>query len=518
LHGLVHIVHIRPYKRFMKGDKKHARTVYRDSGRRDVLAISLTWVLSFLLSVSVLFAVEKFHGAYLRRVWDSYGIVWVVGFSIFSNSVLLMLNQRLVSVRLERSMLPLWGLSTLVHYAPYLVGLIVLTGKMPGIFGQLAWLPFIPFAMFVSAAVTAPERLRKVLGRGRFDWIASVVILFLIATIGPQWVASHCLRPGLDPYFSWWHTHGRCWEIVAVIAIVVYSKNSAPARVQVWIFERRPYLLMAGFFMIFFWLCLLPRVVVIIGSGCAGVLYRTLNDGTQTGVTLGEGLHWKWPWDKIIVYDVRVRQVECHFDVLSSNGLSVGVAASIRFHPKLNQLGLLEKEIGPNYTREIVVPDVQALVRRMFAQYIPEEIYMTKREMIQTMLQKAILKMSENDVVLDDLLILSIQLPKKIQDAIQSKLAAEQAAQEMRFRIDQTIQEKKRKWIEAQGVAEANLEVRKSLESAPNNDVNNLLRFKGIEATLELAKSNNAKVVVVGGNDRLPLILDTAGSSPPPRR
>jgi regulator of protease activity HflC (stomatin/prohibitin superfamily) len=106
-------------------------------------------------------------------------------------------------------------------------------------------------------------------------------------------------------------------------------------------------------------------------------------------------------------------------------------------------------------------------------------------------------------------LILSIELPPTVQNAIQSKLVQQQLSEEMKFRISRETQEKERKLIEAEGIYRYNDKVRESLQSTDGNDVSSFLKFKGIDATVELAKSPNTKVIVVGASDRMPLIMDT---------
>ena len=176
-------------------------------------------------------------------------------------------------------------------------------------------------------------------------------------------------------------------------------------------------------------------------------------------------------------------------------------------------MGLLQKRIGPDYAAKIVIPQVQSLVRRVFGQYTPEEIYTTKRSLIETTLEDAVQEVGERYITLDALLILSIELPPTVQNAIQAKLVQQQLSEEMKFRISRETQEKERKLIEAEGIQRYNQVVRESLQSTEGNDVNSLLRYRGIDATLELARSPNTKVIVVGASDRMPLIMDT-GTTP----
>lgn len=98
-------------------------------------------------------------------------------------------------------------------------------------------------------------------------------------------------------------------------------------------------------------------------------------------------------------------------------------------------------------------------------------------------------------------MVRDIGLPAKIKNAIESKLEQEQQSLEYKFKLEKAQKEAEKVKIEAQGKADANKILNASLTP-------NILKEKGIEATLELAKSPGSKVVVVGsGKDGLPLIL-----------
>jgi regulator of protease activity HflC (stomatin/prohibitin superfamily) len=278
-------------------------------------------------------------------------------------------------------------------------------------------------------------------------------------------------------------------------------------RLRFWLRRQRFVVAVLFFAIAFYFIFFFPYIFHTIESGHAGVLFRRFGGGTETRYVLDEGLQVIAPWNKLTVYDVRVQQIEHAFHVLSSNGLSLEVTLSIRYHPRVQLLGILHREVGPDYMDKIVVPEVQALAREVFGRYSPEEIYTTKRSLIEQTMQGAIRNIAEKYVELDDLLIKSITLPPMIQAAIQAKLVEEQRALEMRFRIARELQEADRKVIEAEGVNQAQTIIRRSL-----ND--QILQYKGIEATLALSTSQNAKLVVVGGKDGMPLILNTESVAP----
>jgi regulator of protease activity HflC (stomatin/prohibitin superfamily) len=255
---------------------------------------------------------------------------------------------------------------------------------------------------------------------------------------------------------------------------------------------------LVAFFLLYFW----QNIFYTIPTGHAGVLFRRFYGGTVTDSVRAEGFQIIPPWDTLTIYDVRIQQIEHSFPVISSNGLTVLVTCSIRYQPKVELLGVLHKEIGPLYLEKIVLPEVQSLIRETFGHFTPEEMYTTKRSLVEQALQSALRNMREEYVELNDLLIKTITLPSHLQAAIEGKLVEEQHVLEMKFRIEREKFEAERKIIEAEGVKAAQALIGQTI-------TDQLLAYKGIEATLKLAESPNAKVVVIGGKNGLPVILDS---------
>ncbi|MEM6766914.1 MAG: SPFH domain-containing protein, partial [Bacteroidota bacterium] len=129
-------------------------------------------------------------------------------------------------------------------------------------------------------------------------------------------------------------------------------------------------------------------------------------------------------------------------------------------------------------------------------------IYRNKREEIETRLQEELtISLEDKYIVLESALLREIKLPEQIENAIQDKLKAKEEAAKIDFQIERQKKESERIRIEALAKAEANRILSASL-------TDKILQEKGILATQELAKSPNTKVVVVGGKDGLPLILN----------
>ncbi len=240
---------------------------------------------------------------------------------------------------------------------------------------------------------------------------------------------------------------------------------------------------------------------VRIGPGQEGVLFK-LFGGTVLDRSYGEGIHRVWPWDSMYVYDVRVQDGPERLSILASNGLSVGLDVSIRFRPMASELPALHQNIGPSYYAKIIKPTIRSEIRKIVGQFTPEEIYSTKRQEVETaIIEGMAVALEGRHVAVETMLIRNVELPEKLKIAIAEKLEEEQRSEKMVFTLARERQEAERKAIEAQGIAEFQRIVAQGLTQ-------DLLRWKGIEATESLSASQNAKVVVIGsGSDGLPLIL-----------
>jgi regulator of protease activity HflC (stomatin/prohibitin superfamily) len=250
-------------------------------------------------------------------------------------------------------------------------------------------------------------------------------------------------------------------------------------------------------------LLLSNSLFVTIESGYAGVLYEKFGKGTVTDMHFEEGFHTKLPWNSIFLYDVRIQEDREEIEVLSKNGLTIKVELSVRYRPEISSVGKIQKEIGQDYRDKIIRPEIRSSVRNIIGKYDPEELYSSKREAIQNEIYEETRQNVERKyILLDAVLIRSVELPQTIRTAIENKLKQEQESKEYEFRLEKETKEAQRKRIEAQGIKDFQDIVSEGL-------TDRLLKWKGIESTLELAKSTNSKVVVIGSaKDGLPIILN----------
>ena len=232
------------------------------------------------------------------------------------------------------------------------------------------------------------------------------------------------------------------------------------------------------------------------------VIFRKFSGGLDKANVKTPGLHMKAPWNEAYVYDVSENKQEEGMDVLDKNGLSISVDVTIRFYPLFDKIGYIHEKFNTSYVEKLVIPEVRSSVRQVMGRYSAEEIYSTKRSQVENaIITETSAVLIGNNIQMKALLIRSINLPDQIKKAIENKLEQEQEALAYKFRLDKEKSEADRKRIAADGEAIANKIINSSLTPE-------LLKMRGIEATLELAKSENSKVIVIGsGKNGMPLIL-----------
>ena len=244
-------------------------------------------------------------------------------------------------------------------------------------------------------------------------------------------------------------------------------------------------------------------LTVTIDSGHAGLIFHTFGNGVNPEAEpMTSGFHFKAPWDDVYQYEIRQQEIFEPLEVLSSNLLKISMDMTVFYQPFYDNLGYLEVERGINYRAKVILPAMKSVAREVISKYLPEEFNTTKREEIQLEIENRLSeKLADNYIQLNDVLIRNIKLPTTLEEAIERKLQQEQESLEYEFRIEKASKEAERKRIEAEGIRDFQNIVSQSI----NDD---LLQWKGIEATTELSNSNNSKVVVIGAGDNgLPLIL-----------
>jgi len=267
--------------------------------------------------------------------------------------------------------------------------------------------------------------------------------------------------------------------------------------------EKLPKVALPFIVLIIFLVVIISKSAITIGSGEAGVLYKTFDGGVVTDQSaLGEGFHLVAPWNKVFIYEVRQQEIFENMQVLSSNGLEIKLEASAWFQPDYVNLGKLHQEKGQSYVSRVLQPAIRSAARSVVGRYTPEQLYSSKRDVIQDeIFEETKIIVGKQYVQLNEILVRDVTLPNTIKDAIERKLKQEQESLEYEFRLVTASKEAEKVIIEAQGKADANRILSASL-------TDKILQDKGIEATIKLSESPNSKVIVIGSGDSgMPIIL-----------
>lgn len=237
----------------------------------------------------------------------------------------------------------------------------------------------------------------------------------------------------------------------------------------------------------------------IIPAGHVGVIDFFGNVSDQT---LYPGVNLVNPMANVIKFDARTQELKETMTVPSKEGLSIDLELSLLFSLSFQNANKIYKTVGEEYVDRIIVPQFRSVVRGVTSQYDAKALYTAEREQLSRQIETDLLKLvGPRGINIESSPMRQITLPPGLKASIEEKLKAEQESQRMQFVLQRETQEAERKRIEAKGIADFQEIVSKGISEQ-------LLKWKGIEATEKLAGSGNTKIVVIGsGKDGLPLIL-----------
>jgi len=224
--------------------------------------------------------------------------------------------------------------------------------------------------------------------------------------------------------------------------------------------------------------------------------------GNVSDNTLYPGVNFVNPMANVIKFDARTQERREMMNVLSKEGLSAELEISLLFSLSFKNANKIYKTVGEDYVEKILIPQFRSVVRGVTASYEAKALYSEAREELSKKIESDLAKLvGPRGITLESAPLRQIILPAGFVNSIEEKLKAEQESERMQFILRRETQEAERKRIEAKGIADFQDIVSKGISDQ-------LLKWKGIEATEKLANSNNSKVVIIGsGKDGLPIIL-----------
>jgi len=257
---------------------------------------------------------------------------------------------------------------------------------------------------------------------------------------------------------------------------------------------------------------LLSKCIVQINAGQIGV--KILFGKVQNDV-LASGLHFINPLVEVKELDIKTQNYTMSgvhdegtksgddaIRVLTADGLEVTIDLTVLYKLIPSEAPRLIRETGEDYTDKIVRPLTRTKIRDNSVYYDAVSLYSSKRDEFQQRIFKSIEDdFKKRGLILEQLLVRNITLPQSVKTTIEQKINAEQDAQKMQFVLQKEKQEAERKRVEAQGIADYQRIINIGLTDQQ-------LQYEQIKAYLELAKSPNSKVIIMGKGNA-PIILDT---------
>jgi len=245
----------------------------------------------------------------------------------------------------------------------------------------------------------------------------------------------------------------------------------------------------------------LAELFTVIPAGTVGVVDFL---GNVSDNTLKAGVNIVNPLAKIEKFSIKTQEIKETMKVPSKEGLTVDLEISLLYKINPDKANIIYKTIGPNYRDIVLIPQFRSVVRGVTARYEAKALYTASREKLASEIVRELQGIvGKRGISVEAAPLRQIILPERLTQAIEEKLKAEQESQRMIFVLKKEKQEAERKRIEAKGIADFQHIVSEGINEQ-------LLKWKGIEATEKLANSPNSKIIIIGGGkDGLPVILNT---------
>ncbi len=244
------------------------------------------------------------------------------------------------------------------------------------------------------------------------------------------------------------------------------------------------------------------QMFTVIPAGHVGVIDFF---GTVSDRTLLPGINPVNPLAKVVKFTWQTHEHKEVMQVLSREGLTIGLEISVLYRMNPDSAARIYQTIADgDFENIILIPQFRSVSRAVTASFQASALYSSERERLGESIQAELSKLVEKrGIVIESTPLRNVTLPPQLTEAIEQKQRADQESQRMQFILTKERQEAERKRIEAQGISDFQKIVSQGISDQ-------LLRWKGVEATEKLAASNNTKVIIVGsGKDGLPVILDT---------
>lgn len=297
--------------------------------------------------------------------------------------------------------------------------------------------------------------------------------------------------------------------IIIIMLLIIGYIIAYNSGLRIKYVNRRNFLIVVSILLVFF---ILTSSIRIVQPGYVGVQILL---GNLDKKVLKNGLHLVFPLVQVVMMDVRtqdytmsiakeegVKKGDDAITSLTKDGLTISLDISVWY--KLDPLKAVDvyQNIGTNYVEKIVRPAIRTSIRNATVLYNVSEIFSEKREELsKKIFDELYANLSEKGITVDKVLLRNIDLPTRVKNAIDEKIAAEQESQKMIYILEKEKKEKERKLIEAEGIAQAQKKISESLNRQ-------YLQWYYIQNLKELLNTQNSKIIILPFDKNLVPLLN----------
>jgi len=236
----------------------------------------------------------------------------------------------------------------------------------------------------------------------------------------------------------------------------------------------------------------------IIRPGDVGMKQRF---GKLKGKTKTQGLMFYNPFTSSVVrVPIRTINKEIKLNLPSKEGLNVRAEISILYHIEQDKVKDIISTVGRGYEKTLILSTFRSASADVCARFFAKDMHSGKRGEIEKEIKKQMsILLKDRGFDIEAVLLKSITLPSGLYSAIESKLQAEQQAQQMKFVLQYQKQEAERKRIEAEGIRDAQLIIKEGISEGN-------IQWQSLQVLKEIATSPNAKLILTDG--KTPVLIN----------
>ena len=203
---------------------------------------------------------------------------------------------------------------------------------------------------------------------------------------------------------------------------------------------------------------------------------------------------------ELVKIPTRTVNKEVRLNLPSKEGLNVAAEISILYHVKQENVISIINDVGVDYERTLILSTFRSAAADVCAKFFAKDMHSGKRSEIETEVKSQMSSILQGrGFVIESILLKSIKLPLGLYSAIESKLEAEQQAQQMEFILQRETKEAERKRIEAAGIRDAQNIIKEGITDAN-------IEWKSLDVLRELSSSTNAKIIITDG--KTPVLIN----------